>query len=659
MTRVIPPEALDLRLEAMAAHKAGDLQCALELYQRIIELDPLADDVLVSASDILSGSGKYEMASQALQMAVQINPQNTVAWYNLGYNGQFFGDPGQSIAALHRALALDPGMYLAWFIMGNLYRQAGQYVEAIEAFKSALRLDDRDAQIWSNLGLAFSEIHRYDEAAAAYMEALKRDFGLVSAHNNLSVLLVQIGQLDGAVQSCERALAIDANNPSALSTMGTILAQRGQHTEAMAYFRRAITAQPSFWKAHSNLLFCALHKDGTTLDEVLALHKEWYAAHGAPIARPDMVFNNERNPNRRLRIGFVSGDFRTHPVGYFVIGTLEKLAAEKTFDLFFYANQHEENDALTQRFRAIAGEHWHNIWNVSARDVMDQIARDKIDVLFDLTGHNDRHRMDIFCMRAAPIQVTWAGYMATTGVADMDWILGDPVQTPLADQPYYVERIHNMPHSFIAYTPPANAPAIHYQPKNFITFSSFNKPTKVTQRTMRLWARVMQELPDSKLLMKFSGLGDPQTSRFFTDYMAALGIAPDRIMFEGFSPHHELLARYNEVDIALDTLPYTGSTTTLEALWMGTPLVTLPGEIFPARHAASYLTAIVAPELIATDENDYVEKIIALARDPARLAHYKQSLRAQMAASPLCNQDLFTPSFAAAVQEIWRGYCET
>lgn len=662
MRRPPHPDTLALRLEAEAAHRARDYPLALELYQKILNIDPLADDIWVHSAEILAMTGHDQTNMMALQKAVEINPENHLAWHNLAHAYAIREEWGKASDAIERAVAIEPDNSKSLFVLGNIRRAQGRHQDAIEAYKASLRIHEADADTWNNLGLSFYEISEFDAAAGAYLNALKHDINQAGAHTNLSILLLKVGKLEGARRSAERALAIEPNNHQALNTIGCLESLRGQHEIAIDYFNRALKAEPDFWKAHSNLLFCVLHKDGTTLEEVLRLHKEWYEQQGKRHARraEKMIYKGTIDPDRRLRVGFVSGDFRRHPVGYFILNTFKRLAAEQPFDIYIYANQYE-TDEFTQQFRELAGANWRDVWEMKKENLVAQIVEDEIDVLFDLTGQNDRHRLDIFCARVAPVQVTWAGYMATTGVAQMDWLLGDHIQTPAADQAFYTERLYQMPHSFICYAPPPDAPPLRGVPPSiengYITFASFNKPAKVTPRAVRLWSDIMRRVPGSKLLMKFSGLDDAQTAGFFIDAFARHGIGAERLVFEKASPHRELLARYNDADIALDPLPYTGSTTTLEALWMATPLVTLPGWIFPARHAATYLNSIGAHELIATDEADYVNKVVALANDTDRLRHYKTELRGQMLHSPLCNQDLFVPEFTKAVRFFWQDYC--
>jgi len=660
MTAPSISDLLDLRLQAVAAHEAGDVQEAMRLYGQILTAAPKSDDVWINIAQIYSKSGHYIQAMQALQQALDVNPANPLAWYNLALAAFPLGNWELAEKSIQNTLGLAPDMALAHFTAGNIYHMLGRHQEAIEAFRACLRLDETNAEAWSNLGVTFADIMVWDQAIQSYLMALKYDMQLPSAHANLALVLLQTGRYKEALSAAERALAIDPNHTDTLNTLGAIYANRGEHEKAVEYFRRAITIKPDFWKAHSNLLFCVLHKDGTTLAEVQQLHQEWYAAHGTK-GIIEQKFNNNPDPNRRLRVGFVSGDFRSHPVGYFIFNTYSHLIADKTFDLYLYANQFEETDEFTVRFRNMTGDNWRQIWNIPVEKVVETIKNDQIDVLFDLTGHNARHRMDVFSLRAAPVQVTWAGYMATTGIPQMDWLLCDNIQTPLSDQQYYNERLYNLPNSFICYTPPPDAPPLAGEPpciqNGYITFACFNKPSKVTARAIRNWSKILRALPGSRLVMKFAGLGDSETVQYFQDQFTAHGVEPEQLLFEHNAPHRELLERYNGVDMALDPMPYTGSTTTLEAIWMGTPLVTLPGDIFPARHAASYLTSIGLPELIARDETDYVEKVIALARDPDRLRHYKRALREQMRASPMCNQDLFVPEFSKAVRFFWQDWC--
>jgi protein O-GlcNAc transferase len=654
-------QILSLRLEAAAAHQNGDTDTAARLYQEILVSNPNLDDVWVNYCEILIKNNDIPLAIDGLERALAINPKNTLAWYNLGH-GYFRQNEWQAAQhAIEKALELGADLPYVHFLWGNIMLYTGRLPEAVDAYKESLRISPDNAECWCNLGLALYDLYDYDSAAGAYLEALKHDINLVAAHTNLGILLLQVGKLGGAARSFERALKLDPQNMNAINGMGCLESQRGQHDMAIHYFQRAINSATNFWESHSNLLFCLLHRDGTKLDEVMKEHSVWYQKLGSTLARKSVHFINTPDPNRRLRIGFVSGDFRSHPVGYFIFNTFSRLIVEKPFDIYVYANQYEQDDEFALRFRNLTAANWRQIWEVKSEHVLKMIAEDKIDILFDLTGHNARHRLDIFCARAAPVQVTWAGYMATTGVPQMDWLLGDHIQTPATDQPHYTERLYQLPQSFIGYTPPPDAPPLRGTPpclqNGYITFASFNKPAKITPRAVKLWSEVLNKISDSKLLLKFSGLGDPETTVFLSNQFATHGITPDRLMFEGTSPHAELLDKYNQVDMALDPLPYTGSTTTLEALWMSTPLVTLPGEIFPARHAASYLNAIGATELIAANETDYVEKIVALASDIPRLHHYKQNLREQMRISPLCDQDQFVPAFVTAVQHFWQDYC--
>ncbi len=645
-------------LDAQIAHAAEDWPAVKQHYQIILNQAPTAE-IWSNLGQAHASLGDLAAALAAFTTAITLDPDFALGWYNLGFAHFVNSNWVAAKAALETCLTLDPLFPRAAFTYGNILRAEGNLSGAIDYYKAAVALDPAHSDTWNNMGVALQELRQTRAAADAFLEVVRLEPQQATPHMNLGFMLLEIGQFEGAKKSLQRALDLQPDYPEAHNNLGSALSHQGQHAAAITHYRLALAQRPNFKEAHSNLLFCVLHKDGTDLAEVAALHQEWFAAHGAPHVTAT-VFPNLPDPNRKLKIGFVSGDFRSHPVGFFVIRTIEGLAAHPDFDIYLYANQYDE-DAMTTRFKN-SGAVWANVWGDTDDALKDRIMADSIDILVDLTGHNDRHRMGLFARRAAPVQVTWAGYMATTGLTTIDWLLGDRYQTPASDQPFYIERLYQLPDSFICYTPPDNAPAPAVQTpaaaNGYITFGCFNKLAKMSPRVIGLWARILTAVPQSKLLLKFAGLDDPETIAAFRAQFAAAGLGGDRIIMEGVSPHAALLARYNDIDIALDPLPYTGSTTTLEALWMSVPVVTLPGTIFPARHSYGYLSTVGLPELIAADADDYVQKVIALAQDIDRLNHYRHQLRQQMAASPLCDAPRFTAHFSDTLKFIWQDWCQ-
>ncbi len=653
-------EIQDMRLQALQATYDQDYTKALPIYQQILTQQPQALDILNNMAQALGGLGRHQEAIGYLQQALTIKPDDVSTNYNLATAYHFMGMQHEALEYCVKALELQPDFPEARLLHATLVRIHGDVGHSIDKFRALLKDYPDNLEAWNNMGIALSDVGKNIEAANAFLEAIKLDDERAEVHANLSLCLSKLGRLDGAEASLKRALALKEEYAGAHNNLGVIYSAQARHVEAVHHFRRALQVDPFFFEAFSNLLFGELHKDGTTIAEVKALHDEWYEMFAAKHVPQDAHFTNTPDPQKKLKLGFVSGDFRGHPVGWFTIRTIEDLAKRTDCEVFLYAMQYD-SDLLTARFMSAVQGNWRKVWSTGDRELANLIQQDGIDILVDLTGHNDRNRLGVFTIKPAPVQVTWAGYMATTGLRAIDWLIGDKWQTPAAHQPYYSERIYEMPDAFICFTPPTDSPAIGPTPcetNSYITFGCFNKPAKISPRCIELWVQILNAVPNAKLLLKFIGFGETDTSKLFRAHFITAGLNnPDQLYFENQAPHRDLMNKYNEVDIALDPFPYTGSTTTLEALWMGVPVITLPGDIFPARHSLTYLKNIGLDELVASDAQDYVQKVVALAHDRARIAEYRRTLRQQMWDSPLCNRERFTENIAAAFRYMWQDWC--
>ena len=658
---LIPAEQLnDMRMQALEATYAKEYSKAIPIYEQILLQQPQAIDILNNLGQALGGLGQHQAALNYLHQAIDIKPDDASSNYNLATAYHFMGKQKEAMEYCEKALAVQVNFPEAQLLHATLVRIFGNVDSSIGEFRALLREYPDNLEAWNNMGIALSDVGKNIEAANAFLEAIKLDDKRPEVHANLSLCLSKLGRLDGAESSLKRALAIKEEYPGAHNNLGVIYSAQARHAEAVVHFRRALQIDNRFFEAFSNLLFGELHKDGTTLAEVKALHDEWYEMFAAKHADQNLAFSNSPEPQKKLKIGFVSGDFRGHPVGWFVVRTIEDLTKRDDCEVYLYAMQYD-HDPVTARFMQAVQGNWRNIWSTGDRELAGIIQNDGIDILVDLTGHNDRNRLGTFSIKPAPVQVTWAGYMATTGLKAIDWIIGDKWQTPAEHQPFYTERIYEMPDAFICYTPPTDSPPISGPPcenNSFITFGCFNKPAKISLRCVKLWVQILNEVKNAKLILKFIGFGETDTSKLFRQHFIDAGLHnPDQLYFENQAPHRELMNKYNEIDIALDPTPYTGSTTTLEALWMGVPVITLPGDIFPARHSLTYLKNIGLDELVALDEQDYVQKVVALARDRGRITEYRQTLRNRMWASPLCERERFSENIAKAFRYMWQDWC--
>src|SRR5262249_53974616 len=423
------------------------------------------------------------------------------------------------------------------------------------------------------------------------------------------------------------ALDLEPDAPEAHSNLGAALKDQGHLQLAMAEFELALAIKPDFVTPHSNLLFCLLYDDGLTPRELLAAHREWDQRHGQPRPRPQ-VYANDRSTDRRLRIGYMSGDFRQHSVAWF----LEPLLAahdRQAVEVLCYAEVRRP-DLVTQRFQALT-DHWRVTMGLSDEAVAAKIKTDGIDILVDVAGHTANNRLLVFNQKPAPVQATWLGYPCSTGLSAIDYRLGDGVTDPVDDaQTTASEMLLRVPGCFLCYGAPSDAPPASPPPSaatGAVTFGSFNSPSKYSDATMDAWAELLERMPAARLLLKGLPFADAATEARYRARLVARGVAPARITLLGpIGDRAGHLSQYREIDIALDPFPYNGATTTCEALWMGVPVVCLRGDRHSGRVGASLLAAIGLHELVAEDTERYIEIAVRLAQDRCRLIDLTNSL---------------------------------
>jgi predicted O-linked N-acetylglucosamine transferase (SPINDLY family) len=396
---------------------------------------------------------------------------------------------------------------------------------------------------------------------------------------------------------------------------------------------------------------------GFDAEALYAEARRWASAH-AEALREQRGYANDRSPNRRLRIGYVSSDLRQHPVGFFFAPVFTH-HDKQAFELICYAGVRHP-DALTAQFRACA-DRWHEVTALTDEALAEQIRADRIDILVDLSGHTRGHRLLTFARKPAPVQVTAGGHYDTTGMTAIDYLISDRFHTPVGAERYFSETLIRLPHDYICYGPPDYAPAVAPPPlsrEGQVTFGCFNNLAKVTPEVIALWAKILQALPGSRLRLQTRELGDAATCARYHALFKDQGVAASCIELQGHIPHRQLLAAYSEIDIALDPFPYSGGLTTCEALWMGVPVITLTGHCFAGRHSTSHLANVGLPELITTTPEAYVAVAIALAQDTDRLTTLRQDLRERLSTSPLCDAKGYTRALEAAYRGMWEKYCK-
>lgn len=487
--------------------------------------------------------------------------------------------------------------------------------------------------------------------------AIQPDLAL--AHNNLGSAYKMAGQIDQSLAAYRRALECDPANPLPLANLANESHQLGDHAAALALYERAVQSPHLSASAFSNYLAVLHCAPTTTLESLAKAHAVYEQRYASPLRSCWSPHTNSPDPDRPLRLGFVSPYFGIHPVGFFLVRVLENLN-RRQFEVVCYHDR-SKTDEMTTRLRACATE-WREVGGLSDAHLAAQVRTDRIDILFELEGHNAGNRLLAIASKPAPIQITWLDYVGTTGLSAIDYILADPRQIPPEAERYYSEKVLHLPDDYICFDPPSSAPPVGPLPaqeNGFVTFASFNILPKITEPIIDVWSRILREVPGSRLMLKNRGFEAHSKVTRLQRQFTERSIDPERILFRGWSPRDELLASYNTVDVALDTFPYNGGVTSCEAMWMGVPVITCPGEIFASRHGLAHLTAAGVTETIARNLDDYIHHAVSLATDLPRLVALRAALRDRVAASPLCDGDRFASHFSDLLRTVWHRWCRT
>lgn len=594
-----------------------------------LERAPEWADLWVLLGLVLMAAGNDAGAAAAAGRAVLLEPAHTVALKNRSDALLRLGRPAEASAMLRCARAADPRQPVAalvpfWRRIGEGCQAAGDWLGALDAFEAAVRARPDDP-------------------------ALRGPFAIAAA---------TIGQQSRAEAALRVASALEPSATSPMINLATVLVNEGRIGDADRLLRRVLAVAPTAHNAHSNLLFARQYQPGVTPAEHRAAHRAWYDRHAAPLEpRPSPLFANTPDPERRLRVGIVSADLKRHPVGQFLFPFLAAHDRSR-LAVVCYANQPDE-DAMTRALQGQA-EGWRRVDALSDEALADRIRADSIDVLIDLSGHTAGHRLLTFARRPAPVQMTWLGYVHTTGMPVIDRLIGGGFEIPPEASSWFEEGLIPLPHGRFCYQPPGEAPPVAAPPSlsgRPVTFGSFNTLAKLSDATVALWAGVLRAVPDSRLLLKARPLHDPALRDRIRARFAAAGVEPDRLDLRGWSSHSAMLAEYGDMDVALDPRPFSGGLTSCEALWMGVPMVTWPGDTPAGRQSAHFLTLLGLPDLVARSAPEYVEIAAGLIRDPARLAGLRAGMRERMMASPLLDGAGFARGLEDALRGEWRRWC--
>ncbi|MBF0443982.1 MAG: tetratricopeptide repeat protein [Magnetococcales bacterium] len=636
----------------------GKLDEAADCYNNALSHNPNFVQALCNLGATQCDRGKLDYATACLQKAIAIKPDYYDAYCNLGNTFKKLGKLDDAAACLQKAIDLKPEISLAHCNLGVIFLKQGKLGNAIISLQKAIEITPTYAEAFSNLGVALKDQGKLKEAARSYHKAvtIKPDF--FEAHFNLGNVLNTQGRLDEAAICFQNAITINPNYVEAFSNLASNLKAQGKIDEALVCYQNALAIKPNFHEAHSNLLLCLQYFNGD-LKHILDQHKLWNTRHTQHLPTSICSQQKSDDPNKLLHVGFVSGDFHKHSVSYFLESFFESYNKKK-FVFHCYSNSHLE-DAVTKRLQENVKK-WRNIFGQNDDAVVEMIQSDKIDILVDLSGHTKNNRLLLFARKPAPIQVTYLGYPNTTGLDAIDYRITDNIADPqgYADQ-YCVEELVRLENGFLCYTPPSATPDVsplNMKKAGYVTFVSFNNLAKISKDVIKVWAEILKRVPDSRLLIKNKSMGCQSVKERYISMFNQESIDSTRLtLLPRTEETQDHFATYANGDVCLDPFPYNGATTTCEALWMGMPVIVLRGDRHSSRVGASILTQVGLDELIANDVEEYIEKAVVLANDPARLKKYRKKLRTRVKKSSICDSKEFSKNMGTAFRDIWKKWC--
>ncbi|WP_342723451.1 tetratricopeptide repeat protein [Bradyrhizobium sp. B097] len=633
---------------------------AREAFAAELRVTPTHAPALAEIGTCLARTGRTRDGIPYLQDGLRLLSNMPLAQYSLGLALLTENRRSEALAALDKAIELDAGYGEAYRTRGLAYVMDGQFDKAVDDLRAASTIDSDNYKAIIELGMNFGIAAR-DQQAARLFEIAAESAPTVALPQYLyGHFLINHRAFERGLAYVDRALAIDPLQAEHHVGRGFGLLGQGRIEEAVAAYRRAGELDPGSAGIAGTLLFALQHKPGVTRNELLREHKRWAVLYrpSAPLSR--LTFANAPDPARKPRLGLVSADLHRHAVSFLVLRAFEALAA-LGYEIFCYkTDSKRQDDDFSERYKEISLS-WRDVSGMDDPALGRQIAEDRIDVLFDLAGHTAGNRLSLFAMRAAPIQLSWAGYVGTVGLDTYDGLIADPVEIPPEHDASYIERPVRLPDCYVCYHPPAKAPEVPPLPSlsgGRFTFGCFNRPAKLNSELGKAWARILAQVPDSRILMVYGGLGETSTRDAVYNVLGQGGVPRDRVELVGETEQDKLLVAYGEVDIALDPFPYSAGVTTLEAMWMGVPTVTFVGDTFAGRHSAAHLTAAGLGSFCADSIDDYVAMAIGWTRRRDELAELRRTLRDRVAASPLCDAPRFADNLSRELMKLWAEWCE-
>ena len=629
---------------------------AAESYERAITLKHDFTEPLNNLGACLLSLSQFDKAEKYFQQAITANPINASAVHNMAIIAEKTQQFDKAIRYYRRIAELRPGVAELYISLANLLHATKNLEEASGFYKKALELKPDAPDMLFRLGEVSLKQEKYDDAMSYYVRLSQiRPDGY--SYGNIATVFQNSGNFKEAIVYYNKALELQPDAFEFLNNLSFIYKGLGQLDESIRYLKLALAAAPDNPTLYSNLLVTMIYAPSASPEEVADIAKEFGKRFADPLLRKT-PHGNDKNPDRKLRIGYVSPDFRNHSVSYF-IEPLLKLHDRKHFEVYAYAYLKQE-DEVTARIKK-EFDHWRDIYLLNADNTAALIEKDQIDILIDLAGHTGHNSLLAFARKPAPVQLTWMGHPTTTGMKAMDYRVTDVFAEPEGMTEHLnVETLWRLPEIFSCYQPRENGPGVidhpPFEDNGFVTFGCFNNFTKVTDEVLNVWSKVLGQVPNSCLLLEIAAINEPAFRADVEERLRRAGIPLERVILEPRQPSNQYVL-YNKIDIALDPFPCNGGTTSFDTLWMGAPFVALEGKHFVSRMGVTILTNAGLSELIAKNTGEYVKIAADLANDRDRLKNLRHGLREKAAASPLMDQQRFVGNMESAYRDMWRKWC--
>jgi predicted O-linked N-acetylglucosamine transferase (SPINDLY family) len=643
--------------DAQWAEQAGLPERAVAAYRKVSSLFPGVWEVHNNLASLLLDLRRPGEALQSAQAALALRPDDPLVNANVARAWLQLDKPEEAIPFLRRALQGNPATHHLREMLACALLDTGRPDEGAAVFREAEARFADDFQLFEMMAKFYQRARMVMDAERSLLRMRQMNPRHMLTYGELAALYMDCAQFSKANAVARDGLRMDPDSVVFWNALANSQASVGQVDEALKSYRKVLELSPGFAPAHSNMLLSMHWVSSISPEEIFAEHQNFGRMY-APPSIANHSFANTPDPGRRIRIGYLSPDIRKHSVAFFLEPLLDFRDRER-FEVYGYGAV-KTPDEVTRRLRA-KFDRYRSVDDMPVPQLAALIQGDELDILIDLAGHAGNLQIAVMGFKPAPVQVTYLGYPDTTGIAAVDYRITDWISDPPGAEARHAEQLVRLPNGFHSFRPPDDPPGIGEPPclaRGYVTFGSFNREFKVSPTIMDLWCRILLAVPGSRILMKSIAGADPATREFQLGEFERRGVSRDRVQLVGFiSSQAEHLAMYRDVDIALDTFPYHGTTTTLDSLLMGVPVITLEGRIHAGRVGASLLTQVGLTENIARTEDEYVSKAVELAADPQRIASLHGSLRQRLLTSPLCDGQGFSRNYEYALRGMWLNWC--